>query len=442
MNHKMNKTQIFYSSGNMGKSSVASLFDIFSMFYFTDVLGFSGITAGNIILLSLVWDGLTDPWVALITDKLRNKFSTIKIYFIIGIPTTALFMILFFHSGYIDEKYRFSFAVASLFLFRTAYTVLDIPHNGLLSFIVNTPKDRTTVAGMRIFFSSLGRATVTIASVHLIVGVAPDEISIQFGHTSLLLALLFTCIMTSCLFSIKNIPIVHKNERLSGFKLIDVIKKLLGCKPLAIVFALSAISSLTTHTVSTVIIYFSKYGLNDESVGGIALTAMAFSQALALLFWVFITNKLRDKALSAQLANMILVVTMFVALLGISSNYTLYILSVSIGIATSGISLLNWSLLPDVLDSNSDKVGRRYDISVFGFFTLTNKICNGIAIAYVGWVLSFFEYSANSEKAFEVINAVTFYILLTPCLGGIICVLLLMKLRNNIKLILKWRNNS
>jgi GPH family glycoside/pentoside/hexuronide:cation symporter len=433
----MIRTQLLYASGNMGKSSVASLFDIFALFYFTDVLGFSGIAAGNIILLSLIWDGLTDPWIAVITDKLRDKFTTVKIYFLVGVPATALFAVLFFHSGYIPEKYRYIFAVTSLFLFRTAYTIVDIPHNGLLSFIVNTPKDRTNVAGMRIFCSALGRALVTITSVHIIVGIAPNELNAQFGQASLLLALVFLCIMTLCLSSIKHIAIVHENEKLSSFKLSVITNELISNKPLAIVFAMSAISSLTTYTVSTAIIYFSKYGLNNESIGGMALTVMAFAQTVSLIFWVFFTNKLTDKALSAQFANGVLVIAMMLALLGMSSDKSLYIVCILTGIATSGISMLNWSLLPDVLDANSKSEGRRYDISVFGFFTLTNKICNGLAIAYVGWILSLFEYSANSKTAFEVIDQIIFFILITPFIGGIICFILLGKLRKDHRLILK-----
>ncbi|MFT6267836.1 MAG: Na+/melibiose symporter-like transporter [Alphaproteobacteria bacterium] len=73
-----------------------------------------------------------------------------------------------------------------------------------------------------------------------------------------------------------------------------------------------------------------------------------------------------------------------------------YGVAVLFGIAFSGISLTNWAMLPNALkgsDTNSDM----NNLSVFGLYTLTNKIFNGIAHAYLGLSLSLVDYQSNRE---------------------------------------------
>ncbi len=424
------KTQALYASGNLGKSSIATLFDFFALFYFTDVLGFSALVAGNIILISMIWDGVSDPWIASIIDKLRNKFSTVKIYFLVGSPITALAAISFFNSHKIAQDHLLLYTIALLIIFRTAYTIVDIPHNCLLSFITHEQKERTTIASMRIFFSAVGRFFVTLASVHFL---APKEISYineQFSQSSIFFSLLFLLVMLFCLSAVKKIRIVHEQEVLTKFSFIDVVKTMISNKALAIAFGLTAVTSLTSHALASGFLYFAKYGLGDESKGGFALTVMSISQASSLLLWAFIANHVANKRIAAQIANGLLVLSMSLAMIGIKSEWHLYGVALLAGTAIGGIYMLNWSILPDALDNQENVNKRRYDISVFGLYTLTNKICHGVSLAYVGWVLAAFNYTANSTEVKSDITTITSVILSFPLIGGLACMLLLQLLKN------------
>jgi len=416
-----------YALGNMGKASVATLFDYFALFYLTDVLGIPALIAGNLILISLVWDGLTDPWIAILIDKLRKRFSTVKLYFLVGSPCTAIAAFSFFNAHRVTEDYVLLYTTVVLLIYRTVYTIVDVPHNSLLSFIATEARQRTKIAAMRIFFSSLGRFLVTAMSVDFLVNDSMPAMQASFSNAALMFSILFLLIMAVCLNAVKQVSIVHSKESLTEFKFFDLFKLLWLNKAVLLVFFITAVTSVTTHALGSGIIYFAKYALLDESKGGVALTILSFSQAIFLVMWVYCANDFLNVWKASVLANSILIVTLIAALLGITSNFHLYIFCFFAGAALSGIYMFNWVLLPMAIDQFPQANRRRYDMSIFGFYTLTNKVCHGLSLAFVGWILQFNDYVADSRLAEESIDDVFFTILLLPLVGSIICIWLLNK---------------
>lgn len=420
--------QGLYSLGNSGKSSLATLFDVFALFYLTDVLKVPPLFAANIILVSMIWDGFSDSWMALLIDKLRRHFSTVKVYFFIGVPIAALATISFFNAHKIPEGFALLYSIAVLIVFRTAYTLFDVPHNSLLSFLSNDSKLRTRIAAMRIFCSSIGRFLVTIVSIDFLAAENLTEIQNQFSLYSVLFSVFFILVMSICLLAIKDIKIIHDTEVLNDFKLADMLKSFHSNRSLLIVFGLTAITSVSTLGIGSSFIYFAKYSQLDESSGGVALSIMAVGQAFSLFFWTYLSNKRWGTVKSCFIANAILCLTMLGAMLGIHDEIHLYTIAIVTGIALAGISVFNWALLPEAIDRGHFGSERRYDVSIFGFYTLANKICNGLSLAYVGWVLTLFEYVPDQAIMSESIGSITTTILFLPALGCSASILLLKNL--------------
>lgn len=412
----------------MGKSSIATLFDYFALFYLTDVLGIPALIAGNLILISLVWDGVTDPWIAILIDKLRKHFSTVKLYFLVGSPCTAIAVFSFFNAHHIPEEFMLLYTTLVLLFYRTAYTIVDVPHNSLLSFIATDARQRTNIVAMRIFFSSLGRLLVTAFSVDFLVNDNVQSIQGNFSHASLLFSIFFLLIMAICLNAVKRVSIIHLKESLTEFKFFELLKLLWFNKAVLIVFSVTAVTSITTHALGSGIIYFAKYGLFDESKGGVALTVLSFSQAVFLFMWMYCANNLLDVWKTSILANVFLIFSLLIAVVGISNHLQLYAFCFLAGAALGGIYMFNWVLLPMSIDHSPRENLRRYDLSIFGFYTLTNKICHGLSLAFVGWVLQFNDYVADSKLVESTINDVFLTILLFSLVGSITCIGLLRKL--------------
>ncbi|MFM1897759.1 MAG: hypothetical protein RLZZ385_2833 [Pseudomonadota bacterium] len=419
-------TIVLYANGNFGKSCLANLVEIYALFYFTDMLGISPSLAGFALLLALALDAITDPLIGHVTDRFEHRWKHLTPYASFGIPLTAGTFLLLFLAPLLTTDSALMFVMATLLAFRAAYTVFDVPHNGLLSVITRTPAERTLGASLRIFFSAVGKLTVTIVVAWNIQNSA-DMTLTQSGliWSALVLAVLYLVSTSVCTIAVREVLLHPDRQSAYRARFIDIGKNIIGNSKVSTIFLLTATNSLMIPVISTAFIYYSKYGLGDESIGTRAVMLLAVSQTVSLLFWVMFTNSMQSKSLVAMIAYGFLLVAAVLGATIATDAMSIYAVSLLTGFSVSGVFMLNWSMLPDALDQHQDPTRHSGRFGVFGVYTLTNKTFNGIAQAYLGLVLTLTGYNANSEIASTVIDAIRINIFLLPISGALLCIVLL-----------------
>lgn len=429
-----NKTTLWgYASGNFGKSTVWTLVEVFALFYFTEVIGLAANIAGTLIMLSLIWDAISDPLIAYVAEKNNDIDKTIRMSFVIGAPLTAISLIAMFLSLQINEAWRTLYIFITLICFRTAYSIVDVPHNSMLSLLTKDCRVRTNIASMRIFFSSIGRLTVMLFSAYLLQGGVNVESNDKFLIVVVLCSLIYLFIMALCLLSIKSYSLAKpQNQSKSISKTIkfsDIVKSIITNDQLLIVFTLSALTSLTTPVLGATFLYYAKYTLADEIQATYALTTMAIIQTLSLIFWSKLSNSLSFKKTALAIANGTLALAMLLAILSYGNSTIFPLVGGLAGFAIGGIYMLNWSILPDAIDYGEKLTNKRFDIGVIGLFTFVNKLFIGVSQALVGWILVFYSVTTNvSQNETNMLAAFTTLITI-PILGALICILLLRRHR-------------
>ncbi|MDA5192825.1 MFS transporter [Govanella unica] len=413
-----------YASGNFGKSCLGSFVELFALFYLTDRLGIPAAIAGTVIFISLIWDAICDPIMGIAADRLREKFPTVRIYFLIGAPLTAVTFVGLFQAESIAADYRVFYIFIALILFRSAYTIVDIPHNSMLAFLSRNSRDRTNIASLRIFFSAAGRLTVTLAMTVILNDSGLAASHEQFSTAAMIFAAIYLVVIALCLLSICNIR-VHAGEQSEPLGLGDLLKRIRENEFLIIVFALTAVTSLTTPIIGSAIVYYGKYGIGSEEAGATALVIMSACQAASLLFWSKLSNRMRQKKSASQYANGLLGLAMLIAIAALESREVLYLVAGLAGCAIGGIFMLNWSMLPDALDHAPGLSGRQYHMSIFGLYTLTNKSFIGLSQAVTGLTLAAYGYKADSPNMHDVMPVILSTLMAFPLLGAITCIALL-----------------
>ena len=415
-----------YASGNLGKSLLGSSVEIFALFYLTDILNVPPALAGTILLISLVWDGATDPLMGIVADRLRQTISTARVFFFVGAPITALAFVAFFNAAHVPPAWQLPYLFTTLLLFRTAYTVVDVPHNTMLALMTDDPRQRTNITSLRIFFSSAGRIGVTLAAIYFLEASGPEASVPRFTHASAALAAAYVLILIFCLRSVSRIVIraPPSTARLPNV-LGTLVRTMRQNRQLLIVFGLTALTSLTVPVLSSAILYYSKYALYDVEFASLVLLVMAGTQAASLYFWSNFSNRLAQKKHASQLANGILAVVGVTFMLVLKSPEGLFVLAALVGFAIGGIHMLNWSMLPDAMDDHPMEDAARLDMSIFSLYTLINKIFMGLSQALTGVVLAVFGYEANSEIPLDTISAIVTTLLALPTIGSVGCMYLL-----------------
>ncbi len=109
---------------------------------------FFGLTIlGMIIGSGRLFDAVTDPLIAGLSDRSRSKFGKRRLYMLLGGLPLALFSFLIFIPPVNGISWLNALWVAvSLFLFYLAFTMYAVPYNALVSEYGHNPKERLDIS--------------------------------------------------------------------------------------------------------------------------------------------------------------------------------------------------------------------------------------------------------------------------------------------------------
>ncbi|MEQ9397392.1 MFS transporter [Haliea sp.] len=165
------KTRLLYGAGGAVSAAKEAAYTMFILLFYTQVLGLSGTVTGLIIAISLVWDGVSDPLVGSLSDRLRSRFGRRHPFMALSILPLGLgFVGLFAPPQAVIDN---SIWLAAWLLFwslwvRTFVTTFTIPHLALSAEITSDYHDRTQVLGARMGLMFLFAVLLPAAALVLV----------------------------------------------------------------------------------------------------------------------------------------------------------------------------------------------------------------------------------------------------------------------------------
>ncbi|PLW83592.1 sugar transporter [Kineobactrum sediminis] len=150
--------RLLYGAGGAVGAVKEAAYTMFVLLFYTQVLGLSGTITGLIIATSLLWDGISDPLVGSLSDRLRSRFGRRHPFMALSIlPLGVGFLGLFAPPQWAIDS---SGLLAAWLLFwslwiRTFVTTFGIPHLALSAEITSDYHERTQILGARMGFMFL-----------------------------------------------------------------------------------------------------------------------------------------------------------------------------------------------------------------------------------------------------------------------------------------------
>ena len=125
-----------YSSANITTSGAGYVVSLYYLKFLTDVVGLDIKLAGIVMGIAVFWDAITDPVMGIIADRTRSKFGKHRRYILWGMPLFVLSFAMMWNSYGLDGSARptqaFIYYTVAFMLYKTAYTIIDIPHVAML----------------------------------------------------------------------------------------------------------------------------------------------------------------------------------------------------------------------------------------------------------------------------------------------------------------------
>jgi len=156
-------TKLYYGSGQAVDAIVQAIVNTFLLFYLTAVCGMSGGAAGSIFLISLLVDGLLDPFIGRLSDNWQSRWGRRLPFMIVALPPMMIASALIFAlPSDFSGALLYAYVLALNIVLRVGLSVFALPHSALTAELSDDYGERSVISTFRALFIVLGTAAALL----------------------------------------------------------------------------------------------------------------------------------------------------------------------------------------------------------------------------------------------------------------------------------------
>lgn len=403
------QTKLGYGLGDLASNLLFQLTVIYLLFFYTDVLGISAISAGVIFLIARLWDAVNDPVMGLVMDKTKSKHGKARVYLLYGSLPLALATIAMFYTPALDLTGKIAYAGVTYILWGMLYTMVNIPYSSLTASLTDSPQERTSLSSIRMIFMLVGVITVSVATEPLVS--AYSTLAKGYFCVALLFGVLSFILFLLC-FKFTNVAKKNVRNNSQTYHLKDIWPLLLGNKQLLIVTLASLIGNMAVFIRETAAIYYVNYNIGDGDLLPVFLGVIVLSMLVANLL-IPLATRLWDKKGTYIIGSVIGIVGSIIFHFIPFDQIGLILLFGAISsFGIAAITTVGWAMIPDTIEYGEWKTGTRAEGISYAIYSFSQKLATAVAGMIVAAVLEFTDYvpnvvSQSSSTLFGILSTLT-----------------------------------
>ena len=148
--------KIGYGFGDMASSMFWKIFSYYLPIFYSDVFGLRPAHAATLLLITKLYDAVSDPMMGLIADRTQTRWGKYRPYLLWMAVPFAIAGILSFYVPDTSYAVKHVYAYVMYILMMTVYTAVNVPYGALLGVISTDSRERSVFSSFRMFFAYAG----------------------------------------------------------------------------------------------------------------------------------------------------------------------------------------------------------------------------------------------------------------------------------------------
>lgn len=406
MKRKM-ASKLCYGSGDIYGGGAFLVFSLLYMNFLILVEGLPVIASSVIILIGKFWDAITDPMVGRLSDKTRSKYGRRRLYFLIGIvPVFLSFIMLFYSFGLQGTTVKIIYHTFAYMFFGTAFTIVMVPYNAILSDMTSDYNERTAFTTVRMVMSGAASLVCAVLPGLIIKAVGGGVNGPAQKNGYLVMAAVLAAVFALCWLIVflgttekKDLPPVEKTTVADWISLFNnkPYRNFLGIF-LTFQICVDLVLAMFIFYIDIVVLKYVSY----ELLMGVLLVCQ-------ILFMIIYGNaaKKKGKAFPLFIGIPLWIVTslLFAFVNSGTSVAVLIVFAVLIAAGASAGNLSTWSMLTDNFDLDEIQTGKRREGLYSGLTTFLRKFASGVAVFVMGIGLQAFGFDQTEYNLLKSTTA-------------------------------------
>ncbi len=428
---------INYSYANMYMGGAGYIISMYFTVFLTDVVNISLNQAGIVVMLATVWDAVTDPVMGIITDRTRSKTGKHRRYLLWGLPVMAISYTLLWNSFGLDGAQNSTKAmvyfVLVYMLYKTAYTMICVPHTAMLPELAPEYNLRTQYNSVGYLFNSAGMVPA-FGIVVLILGIfgSGDNITSESKMPFLVIGIVLSLFFAVAVFltyakTREPSSLANKNDKLDIKYIIREYILVFKNKSFRQYFFMSLAYQFSTGFYANSKVYYIKYLANQYSKYALFNAVAGVAEAGAFPLNYALTMR-HGKKKCGNIVTPLMVAGLAIGLIMQSGGSFIWTALMMLSMllypfGMSGLGFVSTNIFPDLTDVDELITGRRREGVIATFSTLIKKSISGVMAALVGFTLQGFGLvTGDTVSDYEKATGTMFTQTDSAVLGVRICV--------------------
>jgi glycoside/pentoside/hexuronide:cation symporter, GPH family len=367
------------------------LTQIYFLKYAAEVLLVSPGTLGWLIGLGWFWDALSHPTIGHWSDRTRSRLGRRRPWMLAGcVPLGVAFVCLWSPPAALTGTGLLLWIGAALFVFYTAFTMVDMTHTALGAELSTDYHERTQIFGVRRFLLGAG-SLGTVAAIGAFDnggGRTAGLVASAAGGALTIAAVLYTV-------WVLREPPEHQAHGASLLRsLSDVARNPHGRRLLAIALVQQAGIGALVNALP----FYSQYAIATGESTWIYIASFMVASMLGVPLWLRVAPRYEKRHLFILAMLAVGLSIALIAFVGEGQVWMAALIAFGGGLGSAGCDALGPSIQADVIDYDELKTGQRKEGAYFAVWAFVAKLAGALAVGSTGLLLDWLGFVPGVEQ--------------------------------------------
>lgn len=388
-------TRVSYAGGDVACNVIFGMVGTLLTLFYTDYVGINAATVGLIMLLSRVFDGVSDLIMGVIVEKTNSKWGKSRPWVLWMSLPYALSAVLLFTVPHTTGMLQFLYIFVTYnFCTTVCYTAINLPYGSLSAMMTRVSSERDMLSVVRMGMSPIGRILAVTCTLPLIKVFGDDQAA--WIKTMSIWAVVALVLLLICFFRCEETVKIEAKQKSEKIPLGKSFGALFHNQYFWAVLVLWMLQSVSFGISGTILPYYCKYIFGNDTW---MYSALYLTETLVLVAGVFACSPLIKKFGKRNIAlagACIALVGQLLFCLNPSSFEWMVMSCVARAIGLAPLNAVVFGMIGDVVEFGQWKTHIRQESLVFAGGSIGTKVGAGVASAMMTGLLSIAGYISSA----------------------------------------------
>ncbi len=389
-------TRVAYGSGDVACNIVYGMISTLLVLFYTDYAGVPAYLAGLVMLISRIFDGVSDVVMGYVVSKTKSRYGQSRPWILrMALPYAMGAVLLFTIPQTQSTALQFTYMFITYnFVTTVCYTAINLPYGSLSVMMTRDQHEREMLSIFRMAMSPVGRI-IAVGCTPLLVSRLGDN-QMAWVLAMAIWGVLAVVLLVFCFARCKENVHIEAREQQDDVPLLRHLKLLVQNRYFWAVLLLWALQGTLQTVTGTVMPYYCKYIYhNDSWMYSTLYTTETVTIIVAVMLCPFVRRYLSKSR--AILAGAVVVIASQLIFLANPNSFEWCLFTVILrGIGQAPLNAFIFSMIGDVVEYGQWKNHIHQESYIFSGGSVGAKIGMGAAQAAITGIMSLCGYISST----------------------------------------------